>query len=153
MLGYLSQSVDFCIKNQRNEDLDNGQKNMGSSEGSCPALQTSSVTLTPALHQTKTLVTARLVMSLRYQVDQCHGRVECRHRLRYRVRSKSIWQRVQQHRRPSGLIDYCRSLDFVCPSLSQITKSIRQQYSSETTLEIIEDQSTLIRISTSHVKQ
>ena len=37
--------------------------------------------------------------------------------------------------------------------LSQFTKTIRQQYFSQTTLEIIEDQSTLIRVSTSYVKQ
>ena len=36
VLGYLSQSVDFCIKYQRNEDLDNGVEAQGFTRGILP---------------------------------------------------------------------------------------------------------------------
>jgi hypothetical protein len=52
VLGYLSQSVDFGIKYQRNEDLDNKVEAHRFIRRILPVLQTSSVTLTPALPQT-----------------------------------------------------------------------------------------------------
>ena len=118
VLGYLSQSVDFCIKYQRNEDLDNGVEAHGFIRGILPRTTDLKCYVDASFASDED--TRRSTTGYVFKISGgpvSHGRVECRHRSRYQVWSKSIWQRVQQHRRPSGLIDYWRSLDFVCPSL------------------------------------
>jgi hypothetical protein len=88
VLGYLSESVDFCIKYQRNEDLDNVVEAHGFIRAILPRT-TACVDASVALDKDTRRSTTGYVFP-RFQVNQCHGRVECRHRLCYRVCSQSI---------------------------------------------------------------
>ena len=102
ILGYLSQTLNYCIRYKRDTLHEDGVPVRGYARGSCPSCQTFSVMLMRVLWVMLTLGEALLVTYSRSVEDQYHDRVGCNPLWHYPVWSLSTWWRVRLHRKPCG---------------------------------------------------
>ena len=77
ILGYLSQTLNHCIRYKRNASNENDVPVRGYARGSCPSFQTFSAMSMRVLRVMLTLGGALLVTYSRSVEDQYHGRVGC----------------------------------------------------------------------------
>jgi len=102
ILGYLSQTLNHCIRYKRDTSNEDGVPVRGYARGSCPSCQISSATLMRVLRLMLTLGGALLVTFSRSVEDQYHGRVGCNPLWHYPVWSLSTWRRVRLRKKPCG---------------------------------------------------
>ena len=135
ILGYLSQTLNHCIRYKRDTSHEGG---------SCPNCQIFSAMSMRVLQVMLTLGGALLVTYSRSVEDQYHGRVRCNPLWHYPVWSLSTWRQVRLRRKPCGWTGYYSSFDSRLPIQLHYMKTTRLLYSLQIIPEITGDLNTLI---------
>ena len=133
VLGYLSQSVDFCIKYQRNEDLDNGVEAHGFTRGILPRTTDFKCYVDASIASDED--TRRSTTG--YVFKTSGGPVSWQSRI---LTSVALSSMESEYMAASAAAQEAIWLN-------------RLLEDAQIILEIIEDRNTLIRVSTSYVKQ